>query len=392
MTSFRTDVAIIGGGFAGAAAATMLGRAGISTALVEPHAEKRPEFRCEKLSGSQVALLNLTGLAQDILPRTSINQEIWVIRYGRLIDRRPTAAAGFYYHDFVNSLNRIIPDSVHHFQTKARAIHHDGASPVIELATGDEIVSRVTILATGVNPGLRASAGVNEQILSKEHSISLGFDLHPVGRPNFEFPALTYYPDTPSQNIAYLTLFPVPGAMRANLFVYWASDDARLQEFRHNGTEALRKLMPSLEQFTGEYTINGHVSIRPVDLYRSTLPTVPGVVLAGDAYSTSCPAAGTGSDKVLTDVRLLCSTYIPKWLSLSTVSSADTDAFYFDPAKVKCEADSFAKAIKLRHLSTEQSLAWACKRGLRFAAQSVIGKSRGWLPSATPNIEVPARS
>ncbi|MGH6755422.1 MAG: FAD-dependent oxidoreductase, partial [Bradyrhizobium sp.] len=305
MTSHKTDVVIIGGGFAGATAAAMLGRAGIETVLIEPHAEKRPEFRCEKLSASQLSLLNLTGLAQDILPETSINQEVWIVRYGRLIDRRPTAAAGFYYHDFVNALNRIIPDSVRHFQTKARRINHDGASPVIELATGEEIISRVAILATGVNPGLRASAGASENILSQCHSISIGFDLSPVGRPSFDFPALTYFPDRPSQSLAYLTLFPVPGAMRANLFVYWSSDDPRLQQFRHNCAEALLELIPNLEQFTGEFSINGHVSIRPVDLFRSTVPTVPGVVLAGDAYSTSCPAAGTGSDKVLTDVRLL---------------------------------------------------------------------------------------
>jgi 2-polyprenyl-6-methoxyphenol hydroxylase-like FAD-dependent oxidoreductase len=37
----------------------------------------------------------------------------------------------------------------------------------------------------------------------------------------------------------------------------------------------------------------------------------PGLVLVGDAFSTSCRAAGTGCDKVFTDVERLCNVYIP---------------------------------------------------------------------------------
>jgi 2-polyprenyl-6-methoxyphenol hydroxylase-like FAD-dependent oxidoreductase len=49
VNNLATDVAIIGGGLAGATAAAMLGRAGHAAILIEPHAEQRPEFRCEKL-------------------------------------------------------------------------------------------------------------------------------------------------------------------------------------------------------------------------------------------------------------------------------------------------------------------------------------------------------
>jgi 2-polyprenyl-6-methoxyphenol hydroxylase-like FAD-dependent oxidoreductase len=38
----------------------------------------------------------------------------------------------------------------------------------------------------------------------------------------------------------------------------------------------------------------------------------PGIVLVGDAFSTSCPAAGTGTTKVFTDVERLCNVYIPR--------------------------------------------------------------------------------
>ena len=51
-----TDIAIIGGGLAGSTAAAMLGRAGISTILVDPHETYPFDFRIEKLSHSVTSL------------------------------------------------------------------------------------------------------------------------------------------------------------------------------------------------------------------------------------------------------------------------------------------------------------------------------------------------
>ena len=52
----QTDIAIVGGGLAGSTAAAMLGRAGIRAVLIDPHPAYPPDFRCEKLDASQVAL------------------------------------------------------------------------------------------------------------------------------------------------------------------------------------------------------------------------------------------------------------------------------------------------------------------------------------------------
>ena len=88
MKCLTTDVGIIGGGLAGATAAAMLGRAGHHAMLIDPHMEQRPEFRCEKLDDSQLALLRLAGLADDVLPQACVDGQVWVARYGRLIDHR----------------------------------------------------------------------------------------------------------------------------------------------------------------------------------------------------------------------------------------------------------------------------------------------------------------
>ncbi|WP_031337849.1 FAD-dependent monooxygenase, partial [Rhodopseudomonas sp. B29] len=66
-----TDVAIIGGGLAGATTAAMLGRAGVATILIDPHAVAVPDFRCEKLGDDQFALYQKTGLSDALLNVTT---------------------------------------------------------------------------------------------------------------------------------------------------------------------------------------------------------------------------------------------------------------------------------------------------------------------------------
>ena len=376
MNNLTTDVAIIGGGLAGATAAAMLGRAGHDAMLIEPHMEQRPEFRCEKLDESQLALLRLTGLADDVLPHACVDGQVWVVRYGRLVDRKPSTRAGIMYHDLVNAVRQQIPSDVRHVATKVTAIAGETARPRITLATGDEVDAKLVILANGLNPGLRETLEIKRETLSPCHSISIGFDMKPEGDQPFAFPALTVFPERPDQSMAYLTVFPVRGGMRANLFVYWGMEDTRLRKFRHQPRETLLDLIPGLMQFTGPFTIDGQVSIRPVDLVRVSAPERSGIVLVGDAYSTSCPAAGTGVNKVLTDVQLLCSTYVPAWLGKDAIDATDVADFYADPVKVQCESDSLQKALWLRRVSTGTSMGLRSWRGARFVAQSARGHLR----------------
>jgi len=63
-----TDIAIIGGGLAGSTAAAMLGRAGISTIVIDPHPVYPFDFRVEKLSGDeQIGRFLQTGIGESVL-------------------------------------------------------------------------------------------------------------------------------------------------------------------------------------------------------------------------------------------------------------------------------------------------------------------------------------
>jgi 2-polyprenyl-6-methoxyphenol hydroxylase-like FAD-dependent oxidoreductase len=163
--------------------------------------------------------------------------------------------------------------------------------------------------------------------------------------------------------------------MRANLFVYRDMHDPWLREMRHGGQDALFALMPGLRKLTGDVEIVD-VKIRPVDLYVSTGYRQAGLVLVGDAFATSCPAAGTGCNKVFTDVERLCNVHIPRWLASDGMAAEKIAAFYDDEVKQACDAACEAKAYFLRALSTSAGLAWSARRWSRFVGQLGIGTLR----------------
>ena len=81
------------------------------------------------------------------------------------------------------------------------------------------------------------------------------------------------------------------------------------------------------------------------------------MVLVGDAFATSCPAAGTGARKVLVDVERLCNVHIPRWLETPGMGEEKIAAFYDDPVKQASDAYSTEKAYGLRSFTIDTSLA-----------------------------------
>jgi 2-polyprenyl-6-methoxyphenol hydroxylase-like FAD-dependent oxidoreductase len=371
-----TDIAIVGGGLAGSTAAAMLGRAGISALMIDPHPVYPPDLRCEKLSGDQVDLLRKTGLAEATLRAATLDGEVWEARFGYVVDKKPGDQHGAMYDSFVNALRAQIPAEVETIYAKASAISNSGERQKIVLSNGEEISARLVVLANGLNIGLRHTLGIQRRVISECHSVTLGFDVAPVGRTGFSFPALTYWPKRSRDRMAYLSLFPAGGNMRANLMVYRDISDPWLSRFRQAPEQTMRATMPGLQDMMGEFKVSGPIKIRPADLYVTEGHLQPGVVLVGDAFSTSCPAAGTGSAKVFTDVERLCTVYVPKWLATDGMDSEKIAEFYHDAAKTACDARSLAKAYHLRSLTIDNSLWWRTQRWARFVVRLSQGTWR----------------
>jgi len=375
----KVDVAIVGGGLAGSLAAAMLGRAGIDAMMIDPHEAYPADFRCEKLDGPQVAILRRTGLADAVLPATTFDGESWVARFGRLVDQRPGDQYGIRYESLINTIRAAIPRTVPIAVAKATAVTPSAAAQRITLSNGEAVDARLVILATGLNIGLRKSLGVALETLSACHSIAIGFDIQPAGGRSFSFPALTYFAERIADRTAFLTLFPIGAAMRANLFVYRSLNDPWLQQLRDRPTETLCALMPGLRALTGDFEVEGRIRIRPIDLCAARGHLQAGLVLVGDAYATSCPAAGTGARRTLMDIERLCNVYIPRWLRMPAVGADEIAAFYNDPLKAACDKYSLAKAYSLRSFSIDPGLASHGRRWAKFLLQSTLGAAHSHL-------------
>jgi len=364
-----TDIAIIGGGLAGSTAAAMLGRAGIPAVLIDPHPAYPPDFRVEKLSGEQqIERFRKTGIAESVLRSATHDGGNWIARSGYLLDKRPSQQFGIMYDSLVNEIRAVIPPAVEPVYAKVIAISTSAKRQKLTLSDETTISARLVVLANGLNVGLRRSLGIERRIVSPCHSISIGFDVAPVGRPAFDFPALTYFSERPSDRIPYLTLFPIENRMRANLFTYRESDDPWIRQFRNAPVDTLNASLPRLHRVTGPFEARGDIKIRPADLCVSTNFHLPGVVLVGDAFETTCPVTGTGTDKVFTDVERLCNVHIPAWLATEDMGADKIAAFYDDPVKKACDAWSSAKAYNFRAMTLEHDVYWSAQRWARLLA------------------------
>ena len=144
-----------------------------------------------------------------MLPAGTFDGESWIARFGRLVEKRPGDQYGILYDTLVNTIRGLIPTGAEFVRAKVTAITTSTDRQTVTLSTGERISARLVVVANGLNIGLRHSLGMTREDVSPCHSITVAFDLKPVGRDKFDFPALTYYSERATDRMAYITLFPV---------------------------------------------------------------------------------------------------------------------------------------------------------------------------------------
>ena len=375
-------VAILGAGAAGASLAAVLARQGLKTALIEPRVPQERGFRAEKFTPAQWARIGDLGLQQALLPILTHEASVWIARRGRLIDKCASNNRNYRYPALVSALRKeaLAQGPLEFMPRRAVEIIAGPDRQAIRLDDGRLVTARLAVIAMGVGGLPPKELGFERRLVFASHSVSIGFDLLPLGRKSFAFPALTYHGERPADRVAYLSLFPIENFMRGNLFVYRCLNDPWLKAIHAAPDAALRKIMPGLGPLIGDFAASEPVALRQVDLFRAENVRRPGVVLIGDSFGTACPASGSGLDTVFSDVARLVD-HLPHWLATPGMGAEKIARFYDDPQKIAADAGSLARSRFLREMTIQPGLRWRMRRDIGFIAQAARGKLRAAIAS-----------
>jgi 2-polyprenyl-6-methoxyphenol hydroxylase-like FAD-dependent oxidoreductase len=359
MTKSRADVVIVGAGFSGALAATVLGRNGYNVTLIDRYERYPDEFRAEQLVGYPlVGALQRLGVFEALVEGLPLVPRAVGGRRGKIVGGLETPHYGLSYSSMIARLRGQIPAGVKRTLGKVVAVEPDPRQTRIVLDDGCEISAPLVVLATGMNAALLTGLRVNRRMVSPGHSLAIAFDI--------EVPKLgngrvgTYFGGT-NNRIDYITVFPFNGRQRANLFMYAQPADQQVRNLQVDPATTLRALMPQFETVLGDFTITSRPVKRLNDILVSD-PELDGVVLIGDAFQTPCPSTGTGISRLINDVEVLCNTYIPEWLEAGRTGSACLTEFYRDQSKLKIDREALHTAKYRRAVTTRTSLRWRAHR------------------------------
>lgn len=355
------DVAIIGGGLSGTLAAILLGRAGHRVALIDRSAVFPSEFRVEKIGGDLVSRIERLGLLDAVSANAARFDEIVNARRGRVLDRTRAAHFGFSYENLVTAMRSQLPRTVTLIVGRVNDMKTSSDRQQVFVHEQGMVDARLVVLATGMGDLLRRTLGIERRVIHERQSLTFGFDVRPaVG--GFNCASLTYYGERVSDGIDYLSLFPTASGMRANLFTFRDHRDPWVKAFRESPADTLAATLPGLRKVLGDFEIVGRVQNWIMDLTVAENCRQDGVVLIGDAYQTSCPAAGTGFSRLLTDVERLCQVHVPDWLATPGMSADKIGRYYDDPLKLAADASALAQAKYRRSLTVDTGLAWRARR------------------------------
>lgn len=364
------DIVIIGAGIGGAAAASLLGRSGFSVALIDRYERYPAEFRAEKISGSQIDLLKRLGLFDAVTGKATSYSEIIKMR-GGLIEHVSLQEYGLAYQAMVGAVRSTIPLDVNFIVGFVTRVETGDDSQTIYLSDGRIVTARLIILATGLNGKVVEDLGIGYRLAHKCHTLCIGFTLAPVAKPAFDFTSLTLHGADTKDKIDYISLFPLSGAMRANIFSYHHLNDDWTLKMRDAPRETLLATMPQLKKFLGDFEIVEKPKFRAIDLRFAKNFRRSGIVLIGDAFQTSCPSAGTGLSRALTDVDRLCNIYVPRWLRTSGMGAAKISQFYDDALKRDSDARADHLAQYHRAIAIDTSVSWILRRRLIKTARGI---------------------
>ncbi len=356
-TPENNRILIIGGGMAGSLLALVLGRAGQEVVVFDPRRDPQPIFRNEKLGTEQVALL------QDLGALSCFEQACWP--EGAYPAGRPGLTdCGAHHHLWLASVRAAWPETVRFVEAMVERVDTGSNIQTITTSQGEIFSGRLVVLASGRMTGLRDALGIRSRTVSAGHSVCLGFSVDRA------LPSQVI--DLPhGSGVGYVSIFPMPGETRVNVFSYRALTDPWTRRMSQDPIAALAELSPTAGAALSEANVIRRCEARGTDLYEVSGHIQPGLVLIGDAFHAPCPASGTGMLRILHDIKRLTQAHLPAWLETHGMGVDKIARFYTDPVKARLDETSLNRSIRGRGAAVGKGLHWDAWRALRKLKQVV---------------------
>lgn len=373
------DVVVVGAGLSGCLAAIALSQRGFQVAIVDRYKNYPADFRAEQIVGSQLRSFNNLGVLDKIVTEVRPVLKAKNFRLGKQVSSVQLPHYGMPYQDMIRAIRSQIPEQVQFIIGRVTDIE-PSEHPVVRIdggpgIAGQSITAKLVVMATGLNTALSERLRVGYQTISARHSTTVGFDIVSSKCRAYDTPILVYYGNKLQDGIDYLTVFPCKDVLRGNLFLYRDHRDPWVRRFRQAPCETLLEVLPELRSELGDFTIT-QVQCRSSDLVVAQDHQRDGVVFIGDAYQTSCPAAGTGIGRLAVDVERLM-VHAERWFRDDDMSAAALRSYYDDPVKRRSDRKAIQKAHFRRSISTDASLPWKLRRqnvkARRFVKNIITG-------------------
>lgn len=296
MTVIRTDVAVVGGGPAGLAAALLLARAGAGTLLVAP--PPRPDARTTALLEGSVAILREAGLWEGLLPFAAPLRSLRIVDAGRRLFRAPEAlfhASELGLEAFGwNVPNARLTDALAAAFAdlpSARSIACEvlNARPrnervALSLADGRSVEARLAVAADGARSRLREAAGMSMRSRSAGQT-ALAFAVSHE-RDHDGVSTELHYEDGP------FTLVPMPGRRSS---VVWAMRPDRAEALRAVSDEALGEAATKASgRLLGRLSVEGGRGAFPIEIGAALRLAARRTMLVGEAGHVLPPIGAQG--------------------------------------------------------------------------------------------------
>ncbi len=356
--AFDDGVMIVGAGIAGSLLALVLGRKGHRVTVFDPQRRPAQVFRNEKLGHEQIALLTKLGVLD------CFKAGCWPAPghpHAYPEDARPSLVdCGAHHHVWLSAVRDAWPANVRFVEDVVARVETSPQLQTIETRSGDRFTDRLVVLASGRMTQLNEDLGITRRTLSSGHSVCLGFSIKPE-RP---IPA-EVIEAAHGSGLGYVSIFPMPGETRVNVFSYRALTDPWTRRMSRDPLGALAELAPATAKLLHGATVVRRCEVRGTDLYETEGHMQPGLLLIGDAFHAPCPATGTGMLRILNDIDVLVGRHLDDWMATPGMGGGKILGFYTDPLKRNLDSASLRSSYRNRGRVVGRGPRWGIYRWLR---------------------------